>query len=142
MSECCLCSWHTLRMHLNCCFFAKSGDNKEVVCAEYPVRGHRLSIFIFFNGIWPLRSEPPPLPVNGLLPNGPPIGLKSLAFSKTWGAANKCLVEHAGLQPKIRHIGRHSKTVLFYTLYVICKDFIYAFKKILLRRFPYDFLFS
>ena len=43
-------------------------------------RGHRLSIFIFFNGIWPLRSEPPPpLPVNGLLPNGPPIGLKSLA---------------------------------------------------------------
>ena len=25
-----------------------------------PFRGHRLSIFIFFNGIWPLRSEPPP----------------------------------------------------------------------------------
>ena len=67
---------------------------------------------------------------------------KIFGLSKTWGAANKCLVEHAGLQPKIRHIGRHSKTVLFYTLYVICKDFIYAFKKILLQRFLYDFLFS
>ena len=49
-------------------------------CIAIGLGGHRLSIFVFFNGIWPLRLEPPPpLPVNGLLPNAPPIGLKSLA---------------------------------------------------------------
>ena len=41
------------------------------------VRGHQLLIFLFFKCIWPLRSDPPP--VNGLLPNVPPIGLKSVA---------------------------------------------------------------
>ena len=54
-------------------------------------------------------------------------------------------MEHTRLQPKIRHIGKQSKTVLFYTLFIICKGFIYfscAFQNISLRRFPYDFTFS
>ena len=50
--------------------------NVEQLLREYDsvmpplVLGHRLLIFVFFNGIWPLRSEPLPLlPVSGLLPN-------------------------------------------------------------------------
>ena len=86
---------------------------------------------------------PFPLPINGLLPKVPPIGLNISASVRLREQQIEVLWNTPDFNRRCAISGSIVKLFYSYnTLYIICKGFIYAFQKIPLWRFPYDLIYD